>query len=256
MAYYPVPSVRDHDSWTANYQDKYVKGNMAANPPEAVLAKGDLFPATGLHAISRLAVGTNGQTLISDPSQAGGRKWNTSGLVPIGGIVIWSGSVVSIPSGWQLCNGTGGTPDLRDKFILGGNGADTGTTGGATTINLQHSHSLTSPTGSGGSHAHTQGVTGSENAHVHALSGNTSVAPDIDAESSGGSGAAVPAASHTHTISGNTNAGSAHTHTNPNTASGGSHTHTISPVGTNTALSASQATLPPYYALCYIMRMS
>lgn len=37
----------------------------------------------------------------------------------IGSIVIWSGTVASIPTGWQLCDGTNGTPDLRDKFVVG-----------------------------------------------------------------------------------------------------------------------------------------
>jgi len=40
-------------------------------------------------------------------------------LVPSGGIIMWSGSIASIPTGWYLCNGSNGTPDLRDKFIVG-----------------------------------------------------------------------------------------------------------------------------------------
>ena len=39
--------------------------------------------------------------------------------LPIGSIVIWSGTVASIPSGWQLCDGSNGTPDLRDRFVVG-----------------------------------------------------------------------------------------------------------------------------------------
>jgi microcystin-dependent protein len=39
--------------------------------------------------------------------------------VPPGTIVMWSGSIASIPLGWQLCDGTNGTPDLRDQFIVG-----------------------------------------------------------------------------------------------------------------------------------------
>lgn len=38
-------------------------------------------------------------------------------------IVFWAGSSLSIPSGWHLCDGTSGTPDLRDLFIVGGGGA-------------------------------------------------------------------------------------------------------------------------------------
>ncbi len=37
----------------------------------------------------------------------------------IGSIVSWVGSIATIPSGWQLCDGTNGTPDLRNKFVVG-----------------------------------------------------------------------------------------------------------------------------------------
>lgn len=50
---------------------------------------------------------------------------------PIGTIVIWSGEVDAIPEGWYLCDGTNGTPDLRNKFVLGsGDVYDVGATGG------------------------------------------------------------------------------------------------------------------------------
>lgn len=38
-------------------------------------------------------------------------------------IVLWHGLSSAIPSGWALCNGTSGTPDLRDRFIVGGGGS-------------------------------------------------------------------------------------------------------------------------------------
>lgn len=40
-------------------------------------------------------------------------------ILPAGTIVLWSGSVATIPNGWVLCNGGNGTPDLRDKFVIG-----------------------------------------------------------------------------------------------------------------------------------------
>ena len=40
-------------------------------------------------------------------------------MVPIGGIINWSGAIVDIPAGYQLCDGTNGTPNLRDKFVVG-----------------------------------------------------------------------------------------------------------------------------------------
>ena len=56
------------------------------------------------------------------------------------------GAVGSIPSGWYLCNGQNGTPDLRDSFILGaGNTYAVGATGGSTdAIVVSHTHTATS----------------------------------------------------------------------------------------------------------------
>ncbi len=56
-----------------------------------------------------------------------------------GVIVMWSGSIGSIPSGWALCDGTNGTPDLGDRFVLGTRpGTDPGQTGGS----ADHSHGI------------------------------------------------------------------------------------------------------------------
>lgn len=53
--------------------------------------------------------------------------------IPAGGIIAWSGA--SIPSGWALCDGTNGTPDLRNKFVMGGTTVlDTGNTGGTNAV--------------------------------------------------------------------------------------------------------------------------
>jgi len=46
---------------------------------------------------------------------------------------MWSGSIGSIPVGYYLCNGSNGTPDLRDRFVIGaGNSYAVGATGGFT----------------------------------------------------------------------------------------------------------------------------
>lgn len=56
---------------------------------------------------------------------------------PIGTIVVWSGTADNIPTGWQLCDGTNGTPDLRDKFVLGaGENHAVGETGGTEEVTL------------------------------------------------------------------------------------------------------------------------
>jgi len=62
---------------------------------------------------------------------------STGSAIPRGVIVMWSGTIATIPSGWALCDGTNSTPDLRDKFIYGASaGENPGATGGSTT----HSH--------------------------------------------------------------------------------------------------------------------
>lgn len=64
------------------------------------------------------------------------------GFVPVGGIIMWSGSATAIPSGWALCDGartsTGGTtPDLRDRFIVGASSVlAVGAVGGRSSVTL------------------------------------------------------------------------------------------------------------------------
>lgn len=61
-------------------------------------------------------------------------------IVPAGTIAMWSGSIGSIPSGWRLCDGGGGTPNLVDRFIVGAGGSyGVGNTGGAVTVTLTES---------------------------------------------------------------------------------------------------------------------
>lgn len=53
--------------------------------------------------------------------------------VPSGSIIMWSGSIAAIPSGYVICDGNNGTPDLRDRFVVGaGNSYAVGNTGGFT----------------------------------------------------------------------------------------------------------------------------
>lgn len=62
--------------------------------------------------------------------------------IPSGLIAIWSGSTGSIPSGWNLCDGSNGTPNLRDSFVIGaGNNYAVGATGGsANSVVVSHTH--------------------------------------------------------------------------------------------------------------------
>ena len=88
-------------------------------------------------------------------------KNGSGGLIPSGGIIMWSGAVSNIPNGWVICNGVHPTPDLRGKFILGGGGEyNVGNTGGSNSISLSgdnlpsHNHTVTIY--HSGEHSHTQ----------------------------------------------------------------------------------------------------
>ena len=80
--------------------------------------------------------------------------------IPTGGIIMWSGSIASIPSGWALCNGQNGTPNLMDRFIVGaGSSYGVGATGGEAqhtlTVNEMPSHNHHGWTRNNGNHSHT-----------------------------------------------------------------------------------------------------
>ena len=145
-------------------------------------------------------------------------------IIPAGVILMWSGSIASIPTGWLLCDGTSGTPDLRNRFIVGaGSTYAVGATGGsADAIVVSHSHTFAGD--ALGSHSHTftlNRTSKSNNATPFILSD-----PNVG-ENLNGSG--------TYSTS---------------SASAGTPTGTISTTGS----SGTNANLPPYYALAYIMK--
>jgi hypothetical protein len=145
---------------------------------------------------------------------------------PSGVIAWWSGSEASIPDGWVLCNGLNGTPDLRNRFVVGaGSHYAKGDSGGANTVT----------------------TTGTVTVAGHALT-------------------AAEIAKHTHgTIVDNYNVQDHfetsyitwveyyqlnYTYRNTtSTGSGSAHDHTASWSGT-----ANQDKRPPWYALCYIQK--
>lgn len=153
-----------------------------------------------------------------------------------GVIAIWPGTIASIPSGWNLCDGTGSTPDLRERFVRGAEGSDeAGGTGGADshghteqTAGVNHTHTL----GSTGAHTHTTNAGG---VHDHGLGatyyGSSSGGNQISKGLSDGS--------HSHTV----NSGGSHTHTSGNPNAGWtSHSHTVN----------SSDGRPPYYEVLFI----
>jgi hypothetical protein len=138
-----------------------------------------------------------------------------SAAFPLGGIILWSGSVAAIPATWQLCNGTNGTPDLRDRFIVGAGTtyAVNATGGSANAVVVAHTHTAT--------------VTDPGHAHSY--------------DRPGPSNAANPPGSSGSTANG---------------ATTGTAVTNISVTNASTGVSGVNANLPPYYALCYIQKMS
>jgi microcystin-dependent protein len=155
---------------------------------------------------------------------------NNISSFPSGGIVMWSGSVASIPSGWYLCDGNNSTPDLRNRFIVGaGSSYAVGATGGADSVTLTAneipSHSHTGSTGSAGSHSHTySGTSSTHGGHSHSFSATTG-----SSGSHNHTGTTSGAGAHSHTVASSNNGGSGGL---ANAATGG--TYTTSSVGDHT----------------------
>jgi hypothetical protein len=141
--------------------------------------------------------------------------------IPAGGIFLWSGSIGSIPAGYVLCNGSNGTPDLRDRFVVGAGStyAVDGTGGSADAIVVTHNHTATS----------TSTVT--DPGHNHTFTRYNSLT---------GVGGANPIWADTSTQ-------------NTGTATTGITVATSTTIN-NSGNSGTNANLPPYYALCYIMK--
>jgi hypothetical protein len=152
----------------------------------------------------------------------------TGATIPAGLISLWSGSIGSIPTGWYLCDGTNGTPDLRDRFVVGAGTtyAVTGTGGSTDSVVVAHTHVSTGTTDSTNiDHTHnvTENVWGTSNTFW-----------------SGGGGGSFGPGSYTVTSAG----------MNSNTT----HTHTYTGTTNSTGVSGVNANLPPYYALAYVMK--
>ncbi|MEE8059519.1 MAG: LamG-like jellyroll fold domain-containing protein [Pseudomonadales bacterium] len=157
---------------------------------------------------------------------------NGNGPVPAGGIIMWSGAIADIPVGWALCNGTNGSPDLRNQFIVGaGDTYSYGNTGGADTVTLTtnqmpgHNHSMSLSSASAGSHSHR--------------------IPNYYKGDGGGVGNHFDMTDHQDDEEGGELV----------TNSTGSHTHTITGSTDNTGNSEAHENRPPYFALCFIMKL-
>tara|TARA_R110000824_G_scaffold347748_2_gene534514 strand:- start:17418 stop:18155 length:738 start_codon:yes stop_codon:yes gene_type:complete len=152
------------------------------------------------------------------------------GFIPSGGIILWSGAVASVPTGWFLCDGANDTPDLRNRFVVGaGSTYAVNDTGGADTVALTaaqmpaHGHTFSGTTTNSGAHTHTTQdyASGGGTSRIANLGTNGNIA-----------GAGSPGLSE---------AGSAHTH---------AFSGTTASVGSG----AAHENRPPYLALAYIMK--
>lgn len=251
----------------------------------ATLTANSVLIGNGTSAVLGVAPGSSGNILTSN-----GTTWTSStpaAAFTTGMIILWSGSIASIPSGWVLCNGLNGTPDLRDKFIVGaGSTYAVNATGGATSVTLAttnlpshtHSFSATSNTGltdishthsfsatSGGqSQTHTHSISVSDPGHSHVYPGTATNynntggtqanqawrSPDIGTTSTQSSTTGISASAGSNSVD--------HTHSVSGTtgSGGGSHSHSFTASGTTGSAGSgtSFSILPPYYALAYIMK--
>ena len=148
-------------------------------------------------------------------------------VIPSGIISLWSGAANAIPTGYVICDGTNSTPDLRNRFLIGaGSTYAVGATGGSADATIPaHTHALT------GASTDTHNLSGSLVASKpQAATGAFSVVGGQGGGADGGQATAglyTLADSHNHALSGSTD---------------------------STGASATNANLPPYFALCYIMK--
>jgi hypothetical protein len=208
-----------------------VTGNLTGNVTGDIT--GDLLGNTfGVHTGG---LDTRGATVEMDDKQIQ-LAWLADAIidlittrgVPAGTIMIWSGIVADIPDGYKLCNGLDGTPDLRDKFVIGAGGTlNPGDTGGANSL----SPTITVP--AAGSHNHT----------LPAISGSavTGITPVVNLQTTYAGGGTQHGV-HDFTLN-----DPGHTHSGGgNTGDAGSHTHAATVTFDNR---------PSYYAFCYIIKV-
>lgn len=154
-----------------------------------------------------------------------------------GMVVMFTGTQAQIPAGWQLCNGTGSTalgpiPDLRDKFVIASTGdagaRPSGSSGGSAT----HSHTITVA-----GHALTvDEIPG----HTHTKTYSACVGGALNL-------GFVYNNANLYQAGGDSATGAAGTFVTNSTGGGQTHTHTAS--------SASASSLPPFYALSFIVKL-
>ena len=176
---------------------------------------------------------------------------STADRFPAGGIMMWSGAIANIPTGWFLCNGQvipGGptTPDLRNRFIIGAQADDAG----VPKTNITGSFTQTGGNKDAVVVTHTHTATVTDPGHTHLLVGSgaredLSAANRIKLVTSSNEGG-LPNENFEYYLNGTSAAATLG-------LSGSSQT-SITVANSNQGVSGDNANLPPYYALAYIMR--
>ena len=162
--------------------------------------------------------------------------------VPTGGIIMWSGAVSAIPTGWVLCDGTNSTPNLVDRFIVGsgtdaGGTHDVGDTGGANSLTLTEAQLP--------AHTHGAGTLATNETGDHYHLDGTVV--DVTEDASYGTTADT---TNTRVPQSQSESKNLHAHT----STAGAHSHTISGSTGSTGSGSSIDNRPAYYALAFIMK--
>lgn len=168
------------------------------------------------------------------------------GQVPIGGVMPFTGSTSDVPENWSLCDGSNGTPDLTDMFILGAGGnRQPGDVGGQEKVQLsvaempKHGHDVEVEEGGDHSHNATAQPSGEHSHPVPVFSGSpTGNGAPARGGAEDGTVGAKPSGSHGH----NVDISDSGPHSHPATAkfSGGDQPH---------------ENMPPFYALALITRI-
>jgi microcystin-dependent protein len=179
--------------------------------------------------------------------------------MPVGAVIMWYGSIGAIPSGWQNCDGTGGTPDMRGAFPRGVSGSIAlGASGGAATAaGSTSSDGAHTPTGDVGSHALS---TDEMPAHRHRLRASSGGGISASATLTNGAAYGLLADSTPgHSAAGlDDTTHPANTEWVETVGGGQAHDHSLSldPVGNHSHTIDSVSTIPPYKALYFIMKVS
>jgi microcystin-dependent protein len=158
-----------------------------------------------------------------------------AGIIPVDGIILWSGAVGEIPANWHLCDGSAGTPDLRGRFVIGAGGS------------YDPDDNVAAPTHNHGANTGNHTLTIAEiPSHKHDVS-DSGHTHDFKMRATVTNGSTYPkgAASGGSTFDDTTKSGTANI-SESSKGGGGAHNHSIS----------GSTALPPYYSLCYIQRIA